>query len=498
MRRGPALLLLAVLLAPAGGCRALEVDLFPLLRSGPVDNQGGWAWEAVGPLIYSETVHPDGKAPRHEWGLRPLFSHRVDPRYDYRQTEVLWPIGRFRRGDQDWYDRVLPIYWNWGSTRPGEEHSIVFVFPCYHRKRSPFGNGWALFPFYGRIEKMFGMDEVSFVLFPLYVGQRRSYGRSHFVLWPFFGWGSGENFCWYRVFPIIGRSERKGYHSRHSYLWPIVSFAHEKQHTSRPLNSYLIWPFWGRWSREDGRASGWSVLFPLFRAGHDEVTGRGDVNAPWPFYQRWWTPRSHGWRLWPLYGTFRSKPDQAGDYHNSDFVLWPIFWSRNYGFRDEQHDEIRAAPVFHLDHWRDAEGKGVTWMVWPLMDGRSHESGESKFAIGSWFPIRIWNDALQDRWGVFLSPYIRWTHADGRAKEQGWLGLYRSYHAPGFSRWTIPILYSHRRSDQGTLDQFLLGTVRYEADVDGASRLRVLGVPIPLTSGSPPPATEAAQPGGRP
>ena len=131
-------------------------------------------------------------------------------------------------------------------------------------------------------------------------------------------------------------------------------------------------------------------------------------------------------------------------------------------------------------------------MVFPLADSERRATGSGKFAVGTLFPLRIWNDAAQERWSVFLSPYIHWWWADGRARAQSILGLYRRYEAPGFTRWTVPVLCSHRASGSGTLDQFLLGALRYEVEASGASCLRILGVPIPLSGGDPDASRPAA------
>ncbi|MBN2491175.1 MAG: hypothetical protein JXQ29_10045 [Planctomycetes bacterium] len=478
------LALLALVAVLAAGCRAVEIDLYPLLRTGPVDDCGGWAWEALGPLVYFHEDHPDGKAPCREWGIRPLFSHRFQTGSARRETEVVWPLGRFRRDPSGWEDRILPLYWHWGHTTSGVEESSFFLLPVFFRRTGVLGTSWALFPLYGRVERFLGMDAVSFVLFPLYASHRRDQSTSHHVVWPIFGWGSGPQHGWYRIFPWITRSWAEGDHDSQTYLWPIVNISHDLGRTGRPRSSVLIWPFYGSWTR--AQAAGWTVLFPLLRAEEDRQKSSGERNLPWPFYQAWWSPREEGWRIWPLYGRYASRPSASGSSQQSQFLLWPFLWRRAYQYLDERHEEFRVVPVFHHGTWTDRHGGGTRWMVFPLADGERRAEGSGKFAIGTLFPIRPWNDAVQAHWSVFLSPYLHRWWADGRARAQTILGLYRRYEAPGFVRWTVPLLYAHRASRRGSLDQFLLGAIRWEVAPTGAARLRILGVPIPFGRGPAP------------
>jgi len=482
--------LLAVVGTLCAGCHSLEIDLYPLYRAGPVDNEGGWAWEALGPLLYSRLDHPAdpknrGKTyPHHEWGLRPLFTYHRAPQIKHRQLEVLWPVGRFRKDGHQWHDRILPVYWNFGNTGKDElrepARSSLFLFPIFVRRTGSPGKGLAIFPFYGSLDNFLGTDRVEFVMFPLYVGTERGARKSNHVVWPLFGWGSGQDAYWYRVFPFYYKGVRKGYYDRNTVLWPFFNSGTELIDTGRPRHSVFFWPFYGKWTRD--QAVGWTVAWPFFRFNRDDLKGTGEHNVLWPFYQHWWSPGHEGWRIWPLYGQFESSPKASGSYQKSTFVLWPFFWDREYAYLNEVHRELRFVPIYHHGTWSDPEGGGSRWMVWPLMDAESHARGSGKFAVLSVFPIRIWNDAAHQRWAILISPYIRWWWADGRVREHSILGIYRRYAAPGFSRWTIPLLYSRRRSDEGALDQFLLGLIRYEAEATGASRLRILGVPIPLSS----------------
>ena len=480
----PASLVMLVLSAAfLGGCSHLELDLYPIWRSGPVDNNGGWAWEAVGPLVYSRIASPDdASASRSDWGVLPLWSCRFDQETRQRELEVLWPVGRFLRTPQEWSDRILPIYWYWGAEGTRNDRSSLFLFPVFLRRTGPPGEGWALFPVYGRMQKFLGINEVSFVLFPLYTSTRRSRGQLHHVLWPIFAWGSGPRYQSLRFFPFFMHSTDEGDFDTQSYLWPLFSSGMDRGQTDRPRHFVHVWPFYGQWTRE--KAFGWTVLFPLFRGSIDHVRDEGELNLPWPFFQRWWHRDQQGWRLWPLYGSFTSTPTRAAkSYLKSQFVLWPLFWNREYGYLDEHHHETRVVPFFVYDRVANKFGEGSRWMLWPLAENEQQPDGSSKFVIGTLFPIRVWNNAAEERWSVLLSPYRQRRDASGRMTAHSILGLYRRYEAPGFTRWTIPLLYSHRRSSQGILDQYLLGTIRDEHDADGRRTLRVLGIPIPLTGG---------------
>ena len=485
----------AILAALVTGCGTLELDVYPLFRTGPVDGEGSREWEALGPLLYGRTERLEGGKPRGEWGVRPLFSHATTEAGRFTTTEVLWPLGRFHRTPSSWSDWMVPIYWHWGNSEASRAGSSLMVFPFLFRRVGRPGDSLAVFPFYGDMKKVFGMDELTFVLFPFYARTRGSMGRSHHLLWPFFGWGgntgdnsgdyrnAGEDAWWFRVFPLIARSVRVGHHDTHTYLWPLVSLTEDLLYTARPRSGFMVWPLYGALSRD--QASGWAALYPLFSRYEDTLRGEGTVNLPFPFYSAWWDPHGEGWRLWPLHGRSTSGPTRAGSYLRSSYYLWPLVWDREFGRSGSRHQAFHVAPVWLSHTWTNAQGAGSRLMVFPLLDVVDREDHTGKVALGCLFPLPVVNDAVHEHWGVFFSPYIRWSRPGGRLREQSILGLYRRFEAPGFSRWTVPLVYSSRRSRAGSLHQFLMGAVRLETEASGGTQLRILGIPVPLAAPAP-------------
>ena len=395
---------------------------------------------------------------------------------------------------------MVPLYWHRGNSEVSRAGSSLFVFPLLYRRVGPPGDGLAVFPLYGDMKKFFGMDELTFVLFPIYARTRGSMGRSHHLLWPFFGWGAGgnagEDTWWFRAFPLIARSVREGHHDTHTYLWPLLSITEDLLYTDRPRSGFMVWPLYGALSRD--QASGWAALYPLFSRYEDRLKGEGMENLLYPFYGAWWGPDGEGWRLWPLHGRSTYGPTRSGSYLRSRFYLWPLVWDREFGRSGSRHHSFHVAPVLLSHTWTDDRGAGSRLMVFPLLEVVDRGDHTGKVAVGCLFPVPEVNDAIHEHWGLFLSPYIRWARPDGHIREQSILGLYRRYEAPGFSRWTVPLVYSGRRSRAGSLHQFLLGAVRLETEASGDTRLRVLGIPIPLSTQPPPSPAPAPDREARP
>lgn len=484
------------------GCRSCEVDLYPLYRAGPVDDEGSWEWEAIGPIVYGKSYRPTEREAkrdrpheavppypwaeaRDEWGIRPLFAHRR--RTDgVRTTEVLWPLGRFHREGHEWSNRFTPVFYDWGNDddggneRPKTARRSTFVFPFFLRRRGAPGDGFAIFPVYGQFVNFFGLDRFSFILFPLFVKTGRGDMTSYQFIWPFFGGGSGSKGSWLRIFPFYARSDRSGDRKHRGVAWPFVNWWSDFQSSDRPREGFTLWPFYGAWEREtaDGRdrAAGWSVLYPLFSAEEDRRRGTGQYNAPYPFHQVWWTPDTRGWRIWPFYGSFVAAPKKDGSYEDSRFYLWPFFWNRDWDTGRATHEQFQFIPLYSQHAWENRRGEtAANGWLWPLADWSRMEDESGKFAVLSPWLYRILNDPWHERLGVLTSPFVQFRTAE-RTREHSILGMYRRYEAPGFRRVAIPFLYAYRGGKDGSLHQFLFSALRVGYRADGSTSLRILGI----------------------
>ena len=99
------------------------------------------------------------------------------------QTEdIVWPLGTWHtNNDQFWYRFLFLIYGHEGSFN---------LFPLWFSEtdRETQAFDWAIFPVYGSHPHMLFMDDIHFVLWPLYMNYSVKDVRSHVVLWPIFSW----------------------------------------------------------------------------------------------------------------------------------------------------------------------------------------------------------------------------------------------------------------------------------------------------------------------
>ena len=140
-------------------------------------------------------------------------------------------------------------------------------------------NYFWIFPLGGRGKDVLSYDEFNFVLWPLYIDNRKDERFSHHVLWPIFGWQSGSERGW-RVWPLYGTSEWPGRYRRGFFLWPFWTTAADDLDKTHPRYGWFLWPLVGRNTQEDWNA--WQFLWPFFGYASKPSTGYRSFQF-WPF-----------------------------------------------------------------------------------------------------------------------------------------------------------------------------------------------------------------------
>ncbi len=251
------------------------------------------------------------------------------------------------------------VLWPFYLTRHGEHVDQLRVWPFYgeaeHRgKRITTTNRFVLWPLWTETSSYGAVSGDGFVLFPLfghshYEREKRGDEESWTFLPPLFSYGRGDdgyrrlNAPWpfvrfldmddhheRHLWPLYGRSERRGLH-RDYFLWPF--FSKTRVDAGRETNSvtHVAMPLYFHREKSVADADGaitsrraYSRLWPFFsyRDGDAGVSFRFPELSLWSGSQqveRNWAP------LWSFY-TYRKKPD--GAYCND--VLWGFCsWGRN-------------------------------------------------------------------------------------------------------------------------------------------------------------------------
>ena len=138
------------------------------------------------------------------------------------------------------------------------------------------------------------------------------------ILWPFIEI-SDTHIAARPLFSIYGRNQK---HPTYNFLWPLSSF-------NTTTGDSRVFPFfWGKdyrvvfplyWHYDSPlKHNGSDTFFPLWQYsshGKDDY----DIHLIWPFLNiERHGPDSHGWRVWPLAGSYHRKKSIYR------FALWPL------------------------------------------------------------------------------------------------------------------------------------------------------------------------------
>ena len=278
----------------------------------------------------------------------------------------------------------------------------------------------------------------------------------------------------------------------YNVLWPWAQFDNKK-------GKYRFFPiFWGQdrfsvfplyWHKGQplGPKGGHDALIPLWAYGGD-AKGHS-LHVLWPFFHVKDRGLEKGWRVWPLYGDYRTA---ASRYR---FLFWPLGhqWSRNdgravgsalaplYYYGCDGDNSLRITPLYQgyregnrrgwdfvpgLFYSRRApdekamftplggysrDKEGMTWVAAPLLSGgRIEQDAQSIWMLGPLARAR-W-DATSTTHHVF--PFYYW---DGRT---------RTVVSPLYAAWRgrnneknimIPPLLSWLSLEKGRKNLWLLG-----------------------------------------
>lgn len=332
--------------------------------------------------------------------LRPIYSSTQDT------TDVLWPVFTAHR---DWWRFCFAAHYL------ENDHGYQFsLFPLWWNGTKDDSSYFGLFPIWGSHPHILGLNDASFVLWPLYHSYTTPRAdkklRSHSVLFPFFHWR--EDGSW-GVWPLYVKNNSRG--SVHeTALWPFVTWASysEDRDTSGEGFSLMVWPLFGRIDRAREK----QILFipPFF--SHAEV---GDpkkpsrygmrVRCPWPFFEYESTIQRSRLSIFPFYEYVENK-------RYSDGAVEDV--TRRFGWRlvEILPNETRVFPfwVKSAEYFR----------LWPFWETKE-ENGVARSRFLSLFPIRH-VPAVDRNWAKFWTFYEREEDPLGVSHSLLW----------GFIRWS--------------------------------------------------------------
>ena len=372
--------------------------------------------EYLGPFIFQ---HPTKSSVKEVTGttsgVRPFFVQTRDASGLTTKATVLYPIFIYR-ADGDTYswtvfDLITKASPTASAGPASSDPTKAFdLWPFWFSREtgSPDTSYHALFPIAGTMKGHFNRDEISWVLWPLYLRTEKKGLVTTSTPWPFIQTVSGTQHG-FALWPLYGRYGNDA-GSFHSFaLWPLI-WNHTIQPPedsppgTPPTRQYGFLPFYANEQHEGFRNQ--TYLWPFF--GHTErtlpyrndetryfwpflVQGRGDnllVNRWGPFY-------THSiikgvdktWYLWPF--VRHAKWEESGVAQTRTQFLYLLYWSQ----RQRSLSNPLAAPADRTH-------------VWPLFSKWDNGAGKKQFQLFSPFDALMpHSNDVRETWTPFFALY---------------------------------------------------------------------------------------------
>jgi len=329
-------------------------------------------------LLYYGVDDPDG---RYRHYFIPLWFCGTDEKGAFYWG--LWPVyGDVK--DLIGYDRtsfaLWPLYWR---TERNGNAGEAYVWPIVNWESGPRADKFRVFPVYA-YNDVYARYYARNVLWPIYESvrsQNDSMPGEGWMLWPFYGRDSwGERSSWSAIWPLFQYAERGESGFRTHCPWPLFQYARSYERDGEYM--LWLWPFWGQTLKADEDMS--FFVFPLGWRLED----RGEKNLT-----RW---------LWllPLYWT-QSVYDKSGEERQ---FLHRRFWPFASYTETKDSASIRAldiwpqrrmeslernwSPLWTLFSY-DEDKTSFSWdLLWGMLRGSESPSEGSRFAVSPFYDAR--------------------------------------------------------------------------------------------------------------
>lgn len=444
------------------------------LEFGPLAHQFGLTFdqgersEAVGPFYYRES----GKD-YEEWGIPPFYTRRYEEKTDKLSIDYLWKVASYdRMGPESKFTFLQFINVSTARSLDEEGDRRFTLFPVYFQNRSdnPERNYTAVMPFYGQLKRRLFRDEVSWVMFPLYVQSRkRDVVTDNYVL-PLFHLRHGDNLKGWQLWPLMGQEhkgltlrtnivgdlEEIGPHEKSFFLWPVVMNSHTRIGRPEEQRQQLVLPFY--YSERAKTRDVTTVIWPLFSRIDDRGRNYREWGLPYPFIVVSEGPGKTGGRFWPFYG------EAHNDTIQTRFVLGPLFRSK----------EVTSGNLHRL-RWNSC------YFIYDSVDEENTETGKNYQRRGFtpfYTYVKDWNGNESLQILAPLETILPQSDTLRRSLSPLW-SLWRSEKTPAQGKSSQSLLwnlYRHEAKPGATKNSLLFGLFRW-GNHEGERTLQLFYLP---------------------
>jgi hypothetical protein len=444
-------------------------------HAGPVFDEfaltldSGRRTEALGPFFYDQH-----KELEQTWAIPPLLSYDADPATQTKEIDFLYPVLTYEQFGTEYRWQLGQLFsFSGGQNQDNFPARRFTIFPLYFQQRSPDPdkNYTALFPFYGHIRDRLFRDEISFILFPLYLETRKHDVITDNYLFPVFHLRHGDGLRGWQCWPLVGNEHKdvttqtNGFgekeitagHDRFFALWPVYFHQNNGLGTDDPEKFRAALPFYAV-SRSPKRDST-SVIWPLFTWIDDRERKYHEWEGPFPLVV---VARGEGkttTRFWPLFSRAHNARLE------SDYYLWPLYKYDHFqpGALDQEHTRI----LFYL--FSDVTEKNT-------------ETGADRRRVDLW-PFFTWHREFNGNRRLQILALVESATPNNRGVERNWSplwSLWRSENNPKAGAASRSALWNLYRCDTTPASKkcsLLFGFFQYQSDSE-MKKMRLFYIPV--------------------
>lgn len=327
------------------------------------------------------------------------------------------------------------------SRADGSSYSYDWtIFPIYfsHSSSNPELNYRGIFPLAGTVKGFLGLQEFSWMLFPLYTRiDHGSYQRIG-MPWPFIQWQEGPGSGGFALWPFFGHFYREGYFDHRYYFWPFIYKNVDKMNTDCPVVKKGFLPFYT--AEYSSKMISETVVFPFFGYTYKTDPLYYEVRHFWPFIV---TSQCENGEYTRRYLPFFSESLHKGVHKR--WLMWPLFQHKCW-----KEKEINIV-----------ESRVLRFVCWSQVQTSDQDPEFYAKKTHLWPFYSTWSDGYDKRQIQILSPFEP-IFPENRT--------IRYLYSPLFA------LYRYNQHSQTHCEhQLLFNTISYESTSDGCC-LRLAGL----------------------
>lgn len=197
------------------------------------------------------------------------------------------------------------------------------------------------------------------------------------------------------IFPFWYRKKSRGLQGGPNNRWmffPIL-FGGE---IYREGKYFAVFPFGGKLRRLLGKEEIDFILFPLY--WKNLAAGNYSVHILFPFYNRMWGEETHGWRIWPFYGRYRSVTRDGRPRYDRRFWMWPFYIYQENDLNTRRPSKL----IFIFPFYGKSESNRTLTrtILWPFFHTTINKKTGEKIHFGYVVPYRF-GGGYFDVWPFF-------------------------------------------------------------------------------------------------